>query len=241
MKYILLVFFLASVFNLSLFATELTVSDPLFYYENDKAYVIATVQWNNAWRNKRNYDAAWIFAKFLRGNNGYVHADILNSDYKIIDSNAKLTIEVPSDGSGLFVYPSAEFRGNVIATIKFSLNLEIFKNFNPYSGELKVFGIEMVFIPEGPVVLGDEHESQLRSFWSISVSLLGCVALRQALNRSRDCRGGLGLAAGEGSYTVPVLVGLWPWMAEGRPAGSQKMQEQFSGHKGNGVALTSRR
>jgi hypothetical protein len=24
--------------------------------------------------------------------------------------------------------------------------------------------------------------------------------------------------------------GLWPWMAEGRPAGSQKMQEELSAH-----------
>jgi hypothetical protein len=32
---------------------------------------------------------------------------------------------------------------------------------------------------------------------------------------------------------TPVLAGIGPWMAEGRPADSQKMQEQFSAQKGD--------
>jgi hypothetical protein len=35
-----------------------------------------------------------------------------------------------------------------------------------------------------------------------------------------------------------VLVGIRPRMAEGRPAGSQKVQKQFSAHKGSMAVLT---
>ena len=159
MKYLpILSFFLTSLYG---YSTDLKVSDPLFYFENDEAFAIVTVQWNNAWKNKRNHDAAWIFGKYLRGINGYVHATITKDGTRVVESNTRLQIEVPSDGTGFFIYPSSDYRGNIRATVRFSMDTKAFDRMNPFSVGLKVFGIEMVYIPEGPVTLGDNHESQM--------------------------------------------------------------------------------
>ena len=107
-----------------------------------------TVQWDNSWRGGpgNNWDAVWVFVKY-RGDLGwYQHLDFTGND---ITAPAGLTATVPSDRKGVFIYRSADGGGNVAAS-NFSLGIQQ----RPGAYDVKVFGLEMVYIPQGSFYLG---------------------------------------------------------------------------------------
>jgi len=58
-------------------ASNLTISAVELVYNRDTTKDLSvkmTVKWDNAWRNEKNHDAAWIVVKLLRGESGYRHA-----------------------------------------------------------------------------------------------------------------------------------------------------------------------
>lgn len=121
------------------------------------------LSWNNAWRlttPPANWDAAWIFIKFRACNDlnaAWTHGQVSTT---LADHTLPPALEfVRSDGTagidnnqGVLVRPSTA---------------GIYPNFGPHSitlrvnnlpttgdYDLKVFGIEMVFIPQGSYLLG---------------------------------------------------------------------------------------
>ena len=107
-----------------------------------------TIQWDNSWRGGpgNNWDAVWVFVKY-RGDLGwYQHLDLTGND---ITAPSNLTVTVPSDHKGCFIYRSADGAGNVgSSTISVGINQK------PGSYDVKVFGLEMVYIPQGSFYLG---------------------------------------------------------------------------------------
>jgi formylglycine-generating enzyme required for sulfatase activity len=127
-----------------------------------------TVTWNNSWRNDKNYDAAWIFLKYVSPSyqqSPYRHASLMAGGHQLLANHVSNcpapVIEIPEDRIGLFIYSSAKYRGPVSWTIELVLDTAILResNFNPNSKLIEVYGIEMVQIPEAPFTLGEADTS----------------------------------------------------------------------------------
>lgn len=118
--------------------------------------VAATVRWKNAWRNTRNHDAAWIIVK-LRGHSG---AKWLHGKLRTVtagNATPRAACAVSADLVGAFCAPATTHRG----AVEWQLTLEVepgsLRQEDIAAGtvEAMVFGVEMVYIPEGPFTIGD--------------------------------------------------------------------------------------
>jgi hypothetical protein len=115
------------------------------------------VAWENSWRtttNESNYDGAWVFFKYRLSNTStWKHLTLIQPNNSIAASGA--TIQIPSDGMGLFIYRDVNGTGNV----SFTNNYVIWDYQNDgvlekQTVEIKAFAIEMVNIPQGAFYLG---------------------------------------------------------------------------------------
>ncbi len=116
----------------------------------DYTQVSFDVSWKNSWRQtERFHDAVWVFVKY-RPDNGIawepasITGGIAEGDLEIITEE---------DSVGIFIRNENDFTGNVPVTnitLNVTLNPEII--IHP---DFKVFGIEMVYVPEGPFKFGD--------------------------------------------------------------------------------------
>lgn len=161
MKYLLSAILCGCLLSVS--ASDLKLSEPILYNDDGEAYTLLNVEWDNAWNNATNHDGVWLFFKFLRGEQGYVHSLIQPDGHTIIaEDSKKVIIEVPKDRMGLFLRPSANHRGKIRITLKVIIDLESLGRFNPRFGKFSAYGIEMVKIPEGSFYLGQEDTTGLK-------------------------------------------------------------------------------
>jgi hypothetical protein len=115
--------------------------------------VRATVAWKNAWRNARNHDAIWVFAKVRREPDGqWRHARILS-----ISAASPVTCTVTADSVGAFCTPAAAHRGDISSDVVLSLGPNALSQQDRASPsvEARVFGIEMAYVPSGAFSIGD--------------------------------------------------------------------------------------
>ncbi|MBO6524012.1 MAG: SUMF1/EgtB/PvdO family nonheme iron enzyme [Balneolaceae bacterium] len=172
----LLLFTIGLAFNAK--SSDLKLSTPILYLEGDSAFAVFNVSWKNAWHNDKNYDAVWLFFKSIPREGQAHHISILPDSHIEIttfsDRNTKLSFDVTEDSTGLFIYPSEEFRGNISATLKISLERDQFYSIRNRASSFRVFGIEMVNIPKGSFVLGEPGEDarQFGSFYNPTSSSL---------------------------------------------------------------------
>lgn len=114
------------------------------------------VSWENSWRtssNERNYDGAWVFIKFRKaGTYNWQHATLHSTGHT---AAAGSTIEIPADGKGAFIHRSADGIGNVnYANTQLRWNYGADGVLDSDLVEVKVFAVEMVYIPQGTFYLG---------------------------------------------------------------------------------------
>ena len=158
-----------------LLASDLKIEETEWYYNFSRktAHLKFTVSWNNAWNNKKNHDAIWLFVKYGSPSyrqSGYRHAKLLSSGHKMLinhlSNSPSPVFEVPQDRIGLFLYPSKEYRGNIRWTIELALDTAMWsdRSFNPNERLIDVYGIEMVHIPEGAFTLGDPDTAAYRNY-----------------------------------------------------------------------------
>ncbi|HHG83296.1 MAG TPA: hypothetical protein ENJ82_00990 [Bacteroidetes bacterium] len=109
------------------------------------------IGWENSWRVSAtppyNYDAVWIFVK-------YRDCALMQWTHASIDSASAagaLSADTTADQMGVMVFRTADGVGNVAAT-SVSLRLTGMPSGN---FEFKVFGVEMVHVPQGAFLLGD--------------------------------------------------------------------------------------
>lgn len=123
----------------------------------DTQTVNFNLNWENSWRTTTgpsNWDAAWIFVKYRKNGGVWEHAKLKSGLNQTAPSGA--TIDIPSDGMGAFIYRSVPGSGN------FSLNnVKLIWNYGLNSiadadvVEIKVFAVEMVYVPQGSFSLGN--------------------------------------------------------------------------------------
>jgi hypothetical protein len=107
------------------------------------------LSWDNSWRDAINYDAAWLFIKFKDANGLWQHA-LLNTTGFANGTGTANTLQVTADQIGAWVYRSALGTGTFNST---SMQLQWNYGQSGLTGvtglEIRLFAIEMVYIPEG--------------------------------------------------------------------------------------------
>lgn len=159
-----LLFFIFSGVQASL-ANNLTVSNVRMGLRDTGAKTLSIffdIAWDNSWKNKINHDAVWVNVRL--SDQQSVEKKICILSTAGIDpagagsgTNTDLEIFVPADKTGAFLRrrsnsPSASFSSkNVMLTINYAAS-----GFDESSQTVAtVFGLEMVFIPQGAFYAGD--------------------------------------------------------------------------------------
>jgi formylglycine-generating enzyme required for sulfatase activity len=117
------------------------------------------ITWENSWRTSTsvpgNWDASWVFAKY-RVNGGPWHHCTLSSTAGNHIPPSGSTFTPTTDGKGVFIYRSADGYGsNTWTNAKLRWNYGTDGISDDALVEVRLFAIEMVYIPEGAFYIGD--------------------------------------------------------------------------------------
>ena len=127
----------------------------------------ADFMWENSWKNVESNDAIWVFIKYsMDGGATWKPASMSGSGLNPLGFSVPpgYQIQVPSDERGFFLEPTSFFGGNVeVKQVQFSwdyaqdgLTDEQAMAANTVT---KIYGIEMVKIPEGSFYAGDGNSA----------------------------------------------------------------------------------
>jgi formylglycine-generating enzyme required for sulfatase activity len=115
--------------------------------------ITVSIAWDNSWNLTQtggSSDAVWLFAKGKLANGVWEHVNFSSNLFDHL-YNEPLTIEAAGDGKGVFICPANQGAFSVPFT---NISIKVSSNLSSYV-ELKVYGIEMVYIPQGAFYLGD--------------------------------------------------------------------------------------
>lgn len=133
----------------------------------DRVTVQFDIDWSNSWSDSTNRDGVWVFFKVCKNScSEWVHGKMKTSGTDPADtsggsSGTDLTVEVPTDLAGAFLYRSSTGTGAVSTD-----NVELALDFaaSPLSAsatddiQVRVFGVEMVYVPTHSFYLGAEED-----------------------------------------------------------------------------------
>lgn len=118
------------------------------------------LRWTNSWRASwrdgertlENWDAAWVFAKYLGRDERWHHAAVAQAETGAGDFVA----EVSGDQMGAFIHGIKAYQGKAsLDSVKLKLDVSKAGLKDSAKPAVKVYALEMVLIPEGPFLLGD--------------------------------------------------------------------------------------
>jgi len=114
------------------------------------------ITWQNSWRtstNESNYDGCWIFVKFRKQSTSVWQHATLNLTGHTIPSGSQ--IQAAADGKGVWMHRNADGIGTVnwtAASLRWNYGADgVLDNENV---EVRVYAVEMVYIPQGAFTLG---------------------------------------------------------------------------------------
>lgn len=157
-------FIFAIIFSLPGLANNLEVSNVSLTGQNttDKyTYIRFDISWENSWRTSgqnpllapNNWDAAWVFAKYRIGTGTWNHVTLSSSGHI---APAGSVISAPTDNVGVFLYRDVDGSGTFSKTgvkLRWDYDANGIEN-DDQVVEVKVFGIEMVYVNEGAFYVG---------------------------------------------------------------------------------------
>jgi hypothetical protein len=112
------------------------------------------LSWDNSWRDAVNWDAAWVFVKFKASyDTTWKHATLNTAGHTIPSG---FTGATTSDGVGIFIYRNANGSGSASlpgTSIRWNYGVDGVNDGDLVS--VKVFAIEMVYVPQGNFYAGD--------------------------------------------------------------------------------------
>jgi formylglycine-generating enzyme required for sulfatase activity len=130
------------------------------------------VAWENAWNIQQapaNHDAVWIFIKYKKNNDAWQHLHLSSQTAQHWAENPLIVDAVP-DEKGVFVKKNTLGNSHIPFT---NITLKIATPLEPAHYRFKVFGIEMVYIPQGSFYVGDSASiNRLGTFPSFAPFLI---------------------------------------------------------------------
>jgi len=171
----LLAAFLTTVLVLPVFANNIQVGIPNVTGANitdDYAFVQFDLSWENSFRDDINWDAAWVFVKYKETGGDWYHAYLnTTAGTHIIPTGYTCLVgltEISSidRGMGVFIYRNTNGSGSTTLT-NVQLRWEYGANglADGAAFTVKVFAIEMVYIPQGAFYVGDADADQPYCFY----------------------------------------------------------------------------
>ena len=132
--------------------------------------VTFNVSWTYSWRASTapaNWDAVWLFVKFRKNGGQWAHASLNQSGHSapagfttsngLVDTAAAFNIST-NPVVGVFLYRNANGAGTSTANnVALSWNYSTDGVLNTDAVEVQVFGVEMVYVPEGAFFAGDKN------------------------------------------------------------------------------------
>ncbi|MDT7831774.1 SUMF1/EgtB/PvdO family nonheme iron enzyme [Flavobacteriaceae bacterium S356] len=132
------------------FANDIEVKNISFNQKTKK--VSFNLSWKNSWKNQKNFDAAWVFVKFIDSKGDYIHGKLATKKHRLKGAQ-KGVFELPSDRVGVFVHLADAYRGDVAWNVDLKIDDATSKRLsNNY--KIHVFALEMVYIPKGDFYVG---------------------------------------------------------------------------------------
>lgn len=114
------------------------------------------LSWENSWRDNENWDAAWVFIKYRVSGGAWQHAT-LKTTGNYVPSGTTVTVgETDAKGKGAFIYRSALGGGDIsLNGVKLVWDYGTDGVADDAVIDIRVFAIEMVYIPQSSYWLGD--------------------------------------------------------------------------------------
>lgn len=141
------------------------------------------IHWDQSWRNDRNWDALWVFLKFRVEQDEWKHCTLnfaggtaANDGHK---EPAGATITTAADGKGIFIYRNEKNHGQrPVSFENILLRWNSGKDKAPGDAkiEIKVFGIEMVYVPAGRFAVGTGG-SEFKTFQLTTINIGDATSL----------------------------------------------------------------
>ncbi|MFN9998276.1 MAG: SUMF1/EgtB/PvdO family nonheme iron enzyme, partial [bacterium] len=144
-------------------ANDILVSNVSLQNRNTSADFVL-VKFDLSWQNSfktgsgaANYDAAWVFVKYKIGTTGeWKHATLNTTGHTLASGCAS----DQTDGTGIFLFKSSNGTGtNTFNNISLRWNYGVDGVADESKIFVKVFAIEMVYIPEGSFQLGSTGQN----------------------------------------------------------------------------------
>jgi len=139
-------------------ANNISVSNVSLTGQNvasDYTEVRFDISWENSWRTSsapNNWDAAWIFVKYRVGSGPWNHATLKSTGHT---APVGSTISAPADNTGVFLYRDVDGSGTFSKTgVKLRWDYAANGVGDNDVVDVKVFAIEMVYVPEGAFYVG---------------------------------------------------------------------------------------
>ena len=107
------------------------------------------ISWENSWLDQINWDAGWVFVKY-KNSNGEWHHCTINSNGYVNGTGTNSEIEISNDNVGAFIKRANTNSGNFDCDgvqLQWDYGADGLSNITGL--EVRVFAIEMVYIPEG--------------------------------------------------------------------------------------------
>ncbi|MBC8042098.1 MAG: hypothetical protein IAF08_01520, partial [Rhizobacter sp.] len=125
------------------------------------------LSWENSWRDAAapsptdNWDAVWVFAKVSDAPGLWKHATLSTN---AADHNGQGYTVTPSpDGKGVFIHRAAGGQGNVSLTnvlLRWNYGSDVITS--GANVTVRVFAVEMVYVPQGAFFVGDGTTTALQ-------------------------------------------------------------------------------
>jgi len=220
---------LCCVFSTAAFANNLSITKTSLRDKDAGADTIKirfNITWENSWKDGTNNDAVWVFAKYCTANcadgstGTWAHATLKTSGTNPSGFSGggtmPLTVIVPADKKGAFLQRPTQGTGTVITT-----NVKLVwdygtdgvsdANADGVNTRIRVFGIEMTYIPTAAFVVGDTSSSTLMQGasdndpWSITSEGAITTTLGSGSNGYYYTSGGqTGEASTNSIFTIPA-------------------------------------
>lgn len=119
------------------------------------------LSWNNSWRDSINYDGAWVFIKYRIGTGNWLHAGLNNTGMVNGTGTSHAILIAPATNTGIrtgaMIHRNTGGTGTFNATgiqLQWGYAAQSVSNADALTAQLRVFAIEMVYIPNGNYFAG---------------------------------------------------------------------------------------